>query len=69
MGDEAAKKEAERVAALQAAFAEGAALTNAGKTDEAIAKFNEVIAIYPKCARVLQQHRRDPFAQAGLGQG
>ena len=50
MGEEAAKKEAERVAALQAAFAEGATLTNAGKTDEAIAKFNEVIAIHPKCA-------------------
>jgi tetratricopeptide (TPR) repeat protein len=50
MSDEAAKKEAERVAALQAAFAEGAALTNAGKSDEAIAKFNEVLAIYPKCA-------------------
>ena len=49
MGDEA-KKEAERVAALQAAFAEGATLTNAGKTDEAIAKFNEVLAIHPKCA-------------------
>ena len=50
MGEEAAKKEAERVAALQAAFAEGATLTNAGKTDEAIAKFNEVLATYPKCA-------------------
>lgn len=49
-GEEAAKKEAARVAALQAAFAEGAALTNAGKSDEAIAKFNEVIAIHPKCA-------------------
>lgn len=49
-GEEAAKKEAARVAGLQAAFAEGAALTNAGKNDEAIAKFNEVLAIYPKCA-------------------
>lgn len=47
--DEAAKKEAERVAGLQAAFAEGATLSNAGKSDEAIAKFNEVIAIHPKC--------------------
>lgn len=47
--DEAAKKEAARVAALQAAFAEGAALVNSGKPDEAIAKFNEVIAIHPKC--------------------
>ncbi|MBA3641269.1 MAG: tetratricopeptide repeat protein [Acidobacteriota bacterium] len=50
MSDEAAKKEAERVAALQAAFAEGAALTNADKPDEAITKFNEVLATYPKCA-------------------
>lgn len=49
MSDEAAKKEAERIAALQAAFAEGATLTNAGKNDEAIAKFNEVLAIHPKC--------------------
>lgn len=49
MADDAAKKEAERVASLQAAFAEGAALTNAGKTDEAIAKFNEVLAVHPKC--------------------
>ena len=55
--------------ALQAAFAEGAALSNAGKSDEAIAKFNEVIADPPEVRRVLQQHRRDPFAQAGLGQG
>ncbi len=67
--DDAAKKEAERVAGLQAAFAEGAALSNAGKSDEAIAKFNEVLVTYPKCGRVLQQHRRDPFAQAGLGEG
>ena len=50
MSDEAAKKEAERVAALQAAFAEGSALANAGKADEAIAKFNEVLVTYPKCA-------------------
>ena len=49
MSDEAAKKEAERIAALQKAFAEGATLTNEGKTDEAIAKFNEVLAIHPKC--------------------
>jgi len=50
MNADAAKKEAERVAALQAAFAEGAALTNAGKVDEAIAKFNEVLTTVPKCA-------------------
>ena len=49
MSDEAAKKEAERVAELQAAFAEGATLANAGKSAEAIAKYNEVLAIHPKC--------------------
>lgn len=50
MSDDAAKKEAARVTALQTAFAEGATLANAGKTDEAAAKFNEVLATYPKCA-------------------
>lgn len=49
MDAEAAKKEAERVAAIQAKFSEGVALTNAGKHDEAIAKFNEVIVDVPKC--------------------
>jgi len=49
MSDDAAKKAAERVAALQAAFAEGATLSNAGKSDEAIAKFNEVLVTHPKC--------------------
>jgi tetratricopeptide (TPR) repeat protein len=34
---------------LKAAFAEGAALSNSGKYDEAVAKFNEVIAAVPKC--------------------
>ena len=42
------KMEAER-AAVQAAFTEGATLSNAGKYDEAVAKFNEVIAKLPKC--------------------
>jgi tetratricopeptide (TPR) repeat protein len=32
------------------AFSEGVALSNEGKTDEAIAKFNEVIAAIPNCA-------------------
>ena len=44
-----AKKEAERVEGIKAAFAEGAALSNAGKFDEAIAKFTEVLAQVPKC--------------------
>jgi Flp pilus assembly protein TadD len=43
------KLEAER-AAITAAFTDGANLSNAGKFDEAIVKFNEVIAKIPKCA-------------------
>ena len=42
------KAEAER-AAITAAFSEGATLSNAGKYDEAIVKFNEVIAKIPAC--------------------
>ena len=49
-GAEDAKKHAERVANIQKVFAEGATLTNEGKYDEAIAKFNAVIAELPKCA-------------------
>ena len=44
--EEASKK----AAALRAAFDEAVALNQAGKTDEAIAKFNEVIAGAPTCA-------------------
>ena len=43
-----AKAEA-KMAGLKAAYAEGAALSNAGKYDEAIAKFNEVLKDVPKC--------------------
>jgi tetratricopeptide (TPR) repeat protein len=43
------KMEAEN-AALKAAFEQGATLGNEGKYDEAIAKFNEVIAKLPNCA-------------------
>jgi tetratricopeptide (TPR) repeat protein len=39
-----------KVAGIKAAYAEAAALTNAGKNDEAIAKFNEVLKDVPKCA-------------------
>lgn len=46
---EEAKKEAERVAGIKAAFAAGAEATNAGRYEEAVAKFNEVIASFPKC--------------------
>jgi tetratricopeptide (TPR) repeat protein len=44
--EEAAKLEAQ----IRGAFDEGVALSNAGKSEEAIAKFNEVIGIAPKCA-------------------
>ncbi|MEP6917105.1 MAG: tetratricopeptide repeat protein [Acidobacteriota bacterium] len=46
--EDAAKVEARR-AAVKAAFAEGAALSNAGKFDEAVVKFNEVIKEVPNC--------------------
>jgi Tfp pilus assembly protein PilF len=49
MTKEEAAKAAAKMEALKAAFAEGAALSNAGKHDEAIAKFNQVIADVPKC--------------------
>jgi len=46
---EDAAKDAARVAAVKAAFAEGAALSNTGKFDEAIVKFNEVLKDVPNC--------------------
>ena len=46
--EDRAKAEA-KVAGIKSAYAEAAALANAGKYDEAIAKFNEVIAQVPKC--------------------
>jgi tetratricopeptide (TPR) repeat protein len=42
-------EDAKKAEAVKAAFAEGVTLSNAGKYDEAIAKFNEVIATIPKC--------------------
>ena len=52
-GAPATKEEAAKAAAkmegLKTAFAEGAALSNSGKHDEAIAKFNLVLADMPKC--------------------
>ena len=47
--EEAAKARAKADSATKA-FNEGVELSNAGKTDEAIAKFNEVIAAMPNCA-------------------
>lgn len=49
MSAEEAKKAADRVAGIQAAFTQGAELSNAGKFDEAIAKFDEVLKQHPKC--------------------
>jgi cytochrome c-type biogenesis protein CcmH/NrfG len=49
MSKEEAAKAAAKMEALKAAFAEGAALSNAGKFDEAVAKFNQVIVEVPKC--------------------
>lgn len=46
--EDRAKAEA-KVAGIKAAYAEAAALANAGKYDESIAKFTEVIASVPKC--------------------
>jgi tetratricopeptide (TPR) repeat protein len=50
ISDEERKKVAEKNAAVKGAFDAGVALSNAGKNDEAIAKFNEVLALLPKCA-------------------
>ncbi len=47
--EEAAKSKAKADAAT-AAFKDGVTLSNEGKTDEAIAKFNEVLAVIPNCA-------------------
>jgi cytochrome c-type biogenesis protein CcmH/NrfG len=49
MSKEEAAKAAAKMEGLKAAFAEGAALSNSGKYDEAVAKFNQVIADVPKC--------------------
>jgi tetratricopeptide (TPR) repeat protein len=49
MSAEEAKKQAEHVAKIRAAFAQGAELINAGKYDEGIAKMNEVIVAVPQC--------------------
>jgi superkiller protein 3 len=43
------KKAEAEMAAVKGAFESGVALSNEGKYDEAVAKFNEVIAKIPKC--------------------
>jgi cytochrome c-type biogenesis protein CcmH/NrfG len=47
--EEAAKQQA-KVKAVQQAFTDGVQLSNDGKNEEAIAKFQEVIATVPNCA-------------------
>ena len=47
--EEAAKAKA-KADAMTKAFSDGVALSNEGKADEAVAKFNEVIAAVPNCA-------------------
>ena len=47
--EDAAKAKA-KADAMTKAFSDGVALSNEGKADEAIAKFNEVIALVPNCA-------------------
>ena len=64
-----AKKEAARVEGIKAAFAQGAELSNAGKHDEAIAKFTEVLAQVPKCSECYLnigaiQSRKQDWAKA-----
>jgi Flp pilus assembly protein TadD len=49
MTKEEAAKMAAKNEAIRAAFKEGATLSNSGKHDEAIAKFNEVLKDVPKC--------------------
>lgn len=50
MSEDERKKAEARMAAVRSAFDEGVALSNAGKYDEAIEKFNAVLAEAPKCA-------------------
>ena len=47
--EDAAKAKA-KADAMTKAFSDGVALSNEGKADEAIAKFNEVLAVIPNCA-------------------
>lgn len=66
---EEAKKAEERLKAVRAAFDEGVTLSNEGKHDEAIAKFNEVIAAAPKCVECYNNigtvySRKQDYAQA-----
>jgi Tfp pilus assembly protein PilF len=50
MSKEEIEKQRAKMAAVQKSFTDGVDLSNAGKNDEAIAKFQEVIATVPTCA-------------------
>jgi cytochrome c-type biogenesis protein CcmH/NrfG len=49
MSDADRKKAEAELAAVKTAFEQGVALSNEGKYDEAVAKFNEVLVKVPKC--------------------
>ena len=71
MSAEEAKKAAAKNAAIRGAFEEGVKLSNENKYDEAIAKFNEVLAGIPKCVECvtniasLQMAKKDYDAAEG----
>jgi tetratricopeptide (TPR) repeat protein len=69
MSDEERKKLEARNASIRANFETGVKLGNEGKYDEAIAKFNEVIAALPKCTECYANvgefySRKQDYAQA-----
>ena len=69
VSDDERKKAEAKLDAMKTAFAEGVTLSNAGKHDEAIAKFNEVIAGAPKCVECYNNigtvyTRKQEFAEA-----
>jgi len=53
------KKAEAEMAAVKAAFEQGVTLSNEGKFDEAIAKFNEVLVKVPKCTELCTCARRN----------
>jgi len=69
VSDEDRKKAEEKLEAMKTAFSDGVKLSNEGKHDEAIAKFNEVIAGAPKCVECYNNigtiyTRKQDYAQA-----
>jgi tetratricopeptide (TPR) repeat protein len=69
MSDKERKEAEAKVNALKSAFEQGVTLSNEGKHDEAIAKFNEVIAGAPKCSECYMniatiQTRKKDYDQA-----